>query len=116
MASMALFAVTVIPAHAAVDQYSVEPSQRLQINLDVCSAESQLAVRGDTGTDLDFEVTAPDGENLYSDAGIDDYISLVLQNDSGECAKILALGGPIWAKRKTILPSYWNPSWRAVRG
>ena len=87
MASMALIAVTAAPAHAAVDEYSVEPSQRLDINLEVCSAESQLAVRGDTGTDLDFEVTAPGGESLYSDAGIDDYISLVLENDSGECAQ-----------------------------
>lgn len=75
------------PAFAAVDEYSVEPSQRVQINLDVCSAESQLAVRGDTGTDLDFEVAGPDGDTLLSDTGIDDYISLVLENEGEGCAQ-----------------------------
>lgn len=75
------------PALASVDEYSVEPSTRLQINLDFCSTESQLAVRGDTGTDLDFEVTSPSGETLVADAGIDDYLSLVLENDTGECAQ-----------------------------
>jgi len=87
LACTGLFAIATNPALAAVDEYSVEPSQRLQINLDVCSAESQLAVRGDSGTDLDFEVTGPGGDNLLSDAGIDDYISLVLENANEGCAQ-----------------------------
>jgi hypothetical protein len=87
MACAGLLAVAASPALAAVDDYSIEPSQRLQINLEFCSAESQLAVRGDTSTDLDFEVTGPSGESLMSDAGIDDYLSLILENDSGECAQ-----------------------------
>lgn len=83
----AVLALAASPAAAAVDEYSLEPAQRLQISLDVCSAESQLAVRGDTGTDLDFEVTGPEGDVLLSDTGIDDYISVVLENSSDECAQ-----------------------------
>ncbi|WP_298301879.1 hypothetical protein [uncultured Erythrobacter sp.] len=84
-ACVGLVAITATPAIAAVDEYSIEPSQRLDINLDVCSAESQLAVRGDSGTDLDFEVISPSGAMLVSDAGIDDYLSLVLENESEDC-------------------------------
>lgn len=87
MACVGLLALTANPAHAAVDEYTVEPSQRLDINLDVCSAETQLAVRGTGETDLDFEVKSPSGESLVSDAGIDDYISIVLNNESDGCAK-----------------------------
>ncbi|UAB79385.1 hypothetical protein INR77_06845 [Erythrobacter sp. SCSIO 43205] len=87
MACVGLFALSATSAHAAVDEYTVEPSQRLDIALDVCSAETQLAVRGTGETDLDFEVTSPSGENLVSDAGIDDYISLVLTNESEGCAQ-----------------------------
>jgi len=89
LACAGLVAVTSSPSIAAVDEYSAEPSQRLTINLDVCSAESQLAVRGDTGTDLDFVVTSPSGETLVSDSGIDDYLSIVLANDSEECSQFV---------------------------
>ena len=87
MACVGLLALSANPAHAAVDEYTVEPSQRLDINLNVCSAETQLAVRGTGETDLDFEVTSPSGESLVSDAGIDDYISIVLTNESEGCAQ-----------------------------
>jgi len=87
LACVGLFALSAQSAHAAVDEYTIEPSQRLDINLDVCSAETQLAVRGTGETDLDFEVTSPDGESLVSDAGIDDYISIVLTNESEGCAQ-----------------------------
>ena len=87
MACVGLLALAANPAHAAVDDYTVEPSQRLDINLDVCSAETQLAVRGTGETDLDFEVKSPGGESLVSDAGIDDYISIVLTNESEGCAQ-----------------------------
>lgn len=87
MACVGLFALAANTAHAAVDEYTVEPSQRLDINLDVCSAETQLAVRGTGETDLDFEVTDAGGESLVSDAGIDDFLSMVLTHDSESCAQ-----------------------------
>lgn len=72
-------------AHAAVDQYSAPASSEVTINLDVCSLDSQLAVRGDTGTDLDFFITDQSGSQLYSDEGTDDYLSLVLEQEREEC-------------------------------
>ncbi|MEM1052337.1 MAG: hypothetical protein AAGI28_09610 [Pseudomonadota bacterium] len=87
LACAGLVASVANPALAAVDEYSIEPAERLLINLDVCSPESQLAVRGKSGTDLDFELNAPDGTTLLSDAGIDDYFSLILSHDGDECGQ-----------------------------
>lgn len=87
LACAGLLAIPISPAIAAVDEYSIEPSQRLQIDIDVCSAETQLAVRGNSNTDLDFDVTSPQGETLVSDVGIDDYISLILENADEECSQ-----------------------------
>jgi hypothetical protein len=74
------------PARASLDQYSVEAGGEVVVDLVVCSAESQLAVRGDTGTDLDFVVTDPAGRMIYSDQGIDDYLSILLEKDGEGCA------------------------------
>lgn len=83
LASPFLFASR--PAFAASDSYSVDPSQRLNIELNVCSPETQLVVQGDSSTDLDFEVTDPQGNTLVSDAGIDDYLSMVLTHEGQGC-------------------------------
>lgn len=72
-------------AQAAVDQYSVEGASEVAINLEVCSAESQLAVRGDTSSDLDFFITDASGSQVHADEGIDDYISIVLEKPGDEC-------------------------------
>ncbi len=73
------------PAHASVDEYSVGGESTVGISLEVCSAETQLAVRGDTGTDLDFVVTDPSGTTVHTDQGVDDFISLVLEKDGNDC-------------------------------
>jgi hypothetical protein len=74
------------PAQAAVDEYDVEANDNVSIDLQVCSAETQVAVRGDSGTDLDFVVTDPSGEVLRTDQGIDDYLSFIVENASEGCA------------------------------
>ena len=74
------------PAQAAIDEYSVDASSRVTVNLEVCSAESQLAVRGDTGTDLDFYLKDPDGNAIHSDEGVDDYLSFVIEKEGEGCA------------------------------
>lgn len=86
LACTAIIALAALPANAAVDQYSVGGSAAVSIALDVCSAESQLAVRGDGGTDLDFVVRDPSGKEVRADQGIDDYLSTVIENPGGECA------------------------------
>lgn len=86
MACAGLAALAAAPAQAAIDEYSVEAGEQVRVDLQVCSAESQLAVRGDTGTDLDFIVTAPSGEAIYTDQGVDDYLSLLLEQEGEGCA------------------------------
>ncbi|MFU7527772.1 hypothetical protein [Qipengyuania sp. ASV99] len=86
LACTAMLALAAQPANAAVDQYSVGGSAAVSIALDVCSAESQLAVRGDGGTDLDFVLRDPSGKEVRADQGIDDYLSTVIENPGGECA------------------------------
>ncbi|MAY19204.1 MAG: hypothetical protein CL955_01110 [Erythrobacteraceae bacterium] len=73
-------------AQAAIDQYSVPASSRVTVNLEVCSAESQLAVLGDTGTDLDFVLTDAEGNSLHVDEGVDDYLSFVIEQEGEGCA------------------------------
>jgi hypothetical protein len=73
-------------AQAAIDQYSVPASSRVTVNLEVCSAESQLAVLGDTGTDLDFVLTDAEGTSLHVDEGVDDYLSFVIEQEGEGCA------------------------------
>ena len=73
------------PAAASVDEYTVEGESSVRINLEVCSAESQLAVRGDTGTDLDFTVSNADGTPLHTDQGVDDYLSYVIEKSGNQC-------------------------------
>lgn len=73
------------PVRAVVDEYSVAEGGEVAINLEVCSPESQLVVRGDTGTDLDFLVTGPTGETIHSDVGIDDYFIAVLEKTGNDC-------------------------------
>ncbi|WP_162627639.1 hypothetical protein [Erythrobacter sp. KY5] len=91
LAGAAMAALTGTSAHAAVDDYTIEAAGRVTINLDVCSAESQLVVRGDTGTDLDFVVTDAAGNNQHEDTGVDDYLSVVLEKQGDEC-ETFALG------------------------
>lgn len=91
MACAALAGLNASAAHASVDQYSVEASSRVTINLEICSTESQLAVRGDTGTDLDFFLRDAAGNNVASDEGIDDYLSIVVEK-AGEGCETFALG------------------------
>ncbi len=91
LACTCVAAIIATPAQASVDEYSVGGEASVVINLEVCTPESQLAVRGDTTTDLDFVVTSPSGEQVHSDQGIDDYLSIVIDNESGGCATF-ALG------------------------
>lgn len=71
---------------AAIDEYSVDAGERVTINLEVCSAETQLAVRGDTSTDLDFYLKDANGTDLHSDEGVDDYLSFVIVQEGEGCA------------------------------
>lgn len=82
----ALAAGAANPARAAVDDYTVEAGERVEIALEVCSAETQLAVRGNSKTDLDFVLVDPSGETLVTDQGIDDYLSVVLEHGAEGCA------------------------------
>lgn len=83
---VASLAIIAVPAMASVDEYSVAGGEIATINLAVCSAESQLAVRGDTSTDLDFTLTGPSGEFVHSDEGVDDYLSIVIEKEGDACA------------------------------
>ncbi len=91
LACTCVAAVIATPAQASVDEYTVSGEASMVINLEVCTPESQLAVRGDTTSDLDFVVTSPSGEQVHSDQGIDDYLSIVIDNESSGCATF-ALG------------------------
>jgi hypothetical protein len=86
LACAGCLAITAASASASVDEYSVGANSALRINLVVCSAETQLAVQGNGGTDLDFIVTDPSGTAVHSDQGIDDYLSVVLDKNGGDCA------------------------------
>jgi len=79
-------ALMAAPAHASVDEYSVSGEASVVINLELCTPETQLAVRGDTGTDLDFVITDPSGTAVHSDQAIDDYVSTVIEKDGGGCS------------------------------
>ncbi|BDW81885.1 hypothetical protein MACH24_13230 [Erythrobacter sp. Dej080120_24] len=83
---VASLAIIAAPASASVDEYSVDGGSVATISLQVCSAESQLAVRGDTGTDLDFVLTDPAGGMVHSDEGVDDYLSIVIEKEGDDCA------------------------------
>jgi len=72
-------------AHASVDEYTAEGNQTVTLNLELCSAESQLAVRGDNGTDLDFLITDANGGQVYTDRGFDDFLSTVIEKDGDDC-------------------------------
>ncbi|MEM7780222.1 MAG: hypothetical protein AAF697_07530 [Pseudomonadota bacterium] len=72
-------------AKAAVDEYSVDAQSEVTIALELCSAETQLLVRGTTHTDLDFYVRDPDGNQIFSDEGIDDFVSAVVEKDADGC-------------------------------
>jgi len=85
LACTALAALTAVPAQASVDEYTVAGESLVQINLEICSAESQLAVSGDTGTDLDFVVSNARGGAVHSDQGIDDYLSVVIEKEGEGC-------------------------------
>lgn len=91
MVCAALVAMSAGTAHATTDQYSIEANSRFSIDVDICSLESQLAVRGDTGTDLDFTLTDPQGNQVASDEGVDDYFSVVIAKKDEEC-RTYALG------------------------
>ncbi|MHA7819107.1 MAG: hypothetical protein ACX930_05620 [Erythrobacter sp.] len=91
MACAALAAISATGAHASVDEYSVEANSRVTINIEVCSLESQLAVRGDAGTDLDFYLTDASGNSVITDEGVDDYFSVVIEKKEEEC-ETYALG------------------------
>lgn len=91
MACAALAALGASGAHASVDEYSVAANSRISVNIDICSMESQLAVRGDTGTDLDFYLTDASGNSVISDEGVDDYFSVVIEKKDEEC-QTYALG------------------------
>jgi len=80
-----IFALGATSAQASIDEYAAGPGSSVSVNLEVCSAETQLAVRGDSGTDLDFVVTNPSGETVHSDTAVDDYISVVLENKTSSC-------------------------------
>ncbi len=86
LACAGLIAITATGARASVDDYSVGANSAVQINLEVCSAETQLAVQGDAGTDLDFTVSDASGLTVHTDQGIDDYLSVVLEKSGNECA------------------------------
>ena len=90
LAGAALAALSGTSAHAAVDRYEIEGESQVTINLEICSAESQLAVRGESGTDLDFNVTNGAGETVHQDTGIDDYLSVVIAKQ-GEACETFAL-------------------------
>lgn len=83
---VASLAIIAAPASASVDEYSVDGGSVATISLQVCSAESQLAVRGDTGTDLDFVLTDSAGAMVHSDEGVDDYLSIVIEKEGDDCA------------------------------
>ncbi len=85
LGSVATLALASAPAAASVDEYTVEGESSVRINLEVCSAESQLAVRGDTGTDLDFTVSNAGGTPLHTDQGVDDYLSYVIEKSGNQC-------------------------------
>ncbi len=85
LACAGLFAITATGARASVDDYSVDGNSSVQINLEVCTAENQLAVQGDAGTDLDFVITDPSGNQVHADQGIDDYLSIVLEKSGSGC-------------------------------
>ncbi|BDI60515.1 hypothetical protein [Qipengyuania nanhaisediminis] len=85
LAFSAPLALVATPAHASVDDYTIAGETNVRIDLQLCSMESQLAVRGDTGTDLDFIVTDARGNLLARDQGGDDYLSLLIEKDSPEC-------------------------------
>lgn len=85
LACVAGVAIITAPASASVDEYSVDGQSVTSINLQVCSVESQLAVRGDTGTDLDFTVSNAGGDTVASDEGVDDYMSIVIEKEGDEC-------------------------------
>ncbi len=74
-----------IEARASVDEYSIGANASLQINLEICSSETQLAVQGDAGTDLDFTVADPSGMQVHSDQGVDDYFSIVVDKNGRGC-------------------------------
>ncbi len=78
-------ALAATSANASVDDYSVGGNSSVNINLEVCSATSQLAVQGNGGTDLDFTVSDPSGMSVHSDVGIDDYLSVVLEKNGDDC-------------------------------
>ena len=80
-----IFALSATAAQASVDEYSAGAGASVSVNLEVCSAETQLAVRGDGGTDLDFVVTDPSGDVVHTDTAVDDYISVVLEKSSSGC-------------------------------
>lgn len=82
---VAVAALVATGAHASVDEYSVEASSRVTISVEVCSLESQLAVRGDTGTDLDFYLSDASGSQVASDEGVDDYFSVVIEKKDEDC-------------------------------
>ncbi|WP_299191597.1 hypothetical protein [uncultured Erythrobacter sp.] len=85
LACTALAAFVAAPAQASIDEYTVAGEDLVRINLEICSAESQLAVRGDTGTDLDFVVSNSRGGQVHSDQGIDDYLSVVIEKEGEGC-------------------------------
>ncbi|WP_108786752.1 hypothetical protein [Erythrobacter sp. Alg231-14] len=80
-----ILAISSTGARANVDEYSVGPSSSVEINLELCSSETQLAVQGDGGTDLDFIVSNPSGASVHSDQGIDDYLSVVVEKSGSGC-------------------------------
>ena len=85
LASAGFLASVAAPALASVDEYSAGPNANVSINMEVCSAETQLAVKGDSSTDLDFVVTDPSGDAVHSDTAVDDYISVVLKKRASGC-------------------------------
>ena len=72
-------------AQANVAQYTIAAEGDAQIALNVCSAETQLVARGDSGTDLDFDLSNPAGRTVLNDAGIDDYLSVLIRAGDDGC-------------------------------
>ena len=85
LACGASLAVVATSAHASLEEYTVPPGSNAELALNVCSSETQLAVRGDTGTDLDFVLADSDGTVIHTDEGIDDYISILIAASGEEC-------------------------------
>lgn len=81
----AILAASASSVSASVDEYSVDANSTVRVNLEVCSPETQLAVSGDTGTDLDFVVSNPNIGVVHTDQATDDYTSAVLQNPGNGC-------------------------------